>query len=113
MRLLAYLLLAATLASPACRDRSERVRQEKALAKTEILLQHLGQELDTYFIKTRERPATLGVLVDAGTISADQVVDSWGEPLRYESTGRSYMLCSNGPDKQAGSADDLCRSSRR
>lgn len=40
-------------------------------------------------------------------LTSDQMLDSWGTPIRYEATDTSYTLKAAGPDKSFGTEDDL------
>ena len=40
-------------------------------------------------------------------LSSDQMLDSWGRPIRYEAADRGYTLRSSGPDKTFNTRDDL------
>ena len=40
-------------------------------------------------------------------LSSDQMLDSWGRPIRYEVAAGSYTLRSSGPDKTFDTGDDL------
>lgn len=40
-------------------------------------------------------------------LSSDQMLDSWGRPIRYEAADAGYTLRSSGPDKQYNTEDDL------
>lgn len=42
-------------------------------------------------------------------ISAKEMVDGWGTPLRYEPAERSYVIRSAGPDKSFETKDDLVK----
>ena len=40
-------------------------------------------------------------------LSSDQMLDSWGRPIKYEVAGGRYTLRSSGPDKTFNTDDDL------
>jgi general secretion pathway protein G len=64
--------------------------------------------LDAYRATRREYPESLEMLVELKRLRKNQLVDSWFKPLSYEVNGDEYRLCSGGPDKMPGNADDLC-----
>ena len=57
-------------------------------------------------------PASLNSLVESSDkgnpplLKKEDLIDPWGEPIRYEREGRKFIICSSGPDKKLGTADD-------
>lgn len=76
-----------------------------------LLIDKVGQQLEATYARStpREFPENLNVLVEKGLLTADQVNDPWGTPLSYSANGRTYELCSGGPDKSVGGSDDICK----
>jgi|GEM_PF-444781 len=64
--------------------------------------------LDSYRATRREYPESLDALVELKRLRKNQLVDAWNKPLTYEVNGDEFKLCSGGPDKIAGNADDIC-----
>jgi general secretion pathway protein G len=56
----------------------------------------------------QEYPDSLEILVEQKKLNKKQLNDPWNKPLTYEVTGDDFRLCSSGPDKVAGSKDDIC-----
>ena len=40
-------------------------------------------------------------------LKKEDIIDIWGEPIRYEREGGKYIIISSGPDKKMGTADDF------
>ncbi len=59
-----------------------------------------------------ELPHVLKTLLKSGEISTADLHDAWGselriEPVTWNASAKYYMVLSSGPDKQAGTGDDL------
>ncbi len=59
-----------------------------------------GEGFDPYSV-------TLKRVRDDLDLSSDQMLDSWGRPIRYEAADEGYTLRSSGPDKIFNTGDDL------
>jgi len=44
---------------------------------------------------------------DQPLLKKEDLIDSWGEPILYEHSGRKHFLISSGPDRKMGTADDV------
>lgn len=64
------------------------LRQHKLQAD----LWRVERGLHLYLLTTGRLPARLEALVDAGYLSARQLRDPWGQPLRYQVQGLEYRL---------------------
>lgn len=78
-----------------------------------LLVDRISQQVEAHRARAtpREFPESLSVLVEKGLITEDQTKDPWGTPLSYSTNGRTYELCSGGPDQSIGGGDDICKSS--
>lgn len=78
------------------------------LMAARTLVRNVGNQVDLYRSIRREYPNSLDVLVEERRIPKSQTIDPWRQPLSYELTDLSFRVCSNGPDKQPGTQDDIC-----
>lgn len=80
-----------------------------------LLLNKVQSQLDLHAARSSDRkfPDSLSLLVEKGLLNEDQTKDPWGTELSYSSSGRSYELCSGGPDGSIGGGDDICVQSNR
>ncbi len=53
------------------------------------------------------RKVTLKRVREDLALSSDQMLDSWGRPIKYEAADAGYTLRSSGADKEFNTADDL------
>lgn len=90
---------------------TEAVRREK-LRRTAVLLSRMAESLNNYrqanggYVATEE----IGRLLDElfpRYLNPLIRFDLWGTPLSYQGSATSYRLVSAGPDRQAGTPDDL------
>ncbi len=74
-------------------------------------IRNIGQAVQTYMLD-EDCPGDLGVLVSDGMLKKEQLKDEWKEEIRFscssQKAGLEFELCSNGPDKKQGTADDIC-----
>ena len=81
------------------------------VAKKEIMV--IQQALTAYAIHHRNKtcPDDLDTLYKDGHITK-RPKDSWGQPFTYKCPGDNDTegadICSSGPDRKAGSDDDIC-----
>ena len=90
--------------------RKERRRNKVETAAT--LVNDVSEKTVTYAATYNELPRSLDVMVRRKLIKPKQLVDPWGARLAYD-PGNSgepddFSLCSNGPDGQVGTEDDIC-----
>ena len=87
-----------------------------ARALTEARLRVLESALTTFRMGTGGYPATLASLLNNdGTPNWSgpymngnrEFADAWGTPFAYERKGKTFEIISAGPDRIAGSADDI------
>ena len=73
-------------------------------------LQTISQGLDAYYVRHREYPDRLEVLVEAGMLEEKQLEDPWKKPIVFNLTSaNTYELCSGGEDLAVGGQDDICK----
>ncbi|MGH7406919.1 MAG: DUF4388 domain-containing protein [Candidatus Methylomirabilales bacterium] len=60
--------------------------------KLQADLWQVERGIHLYLLSTGRLPARLEALVEAGTLSARQLRDPWGQPLRYQVQGLEYRL---------------------
>jgi len=73
-------------------------------------LQTISQGLDAYYVRHREYPDRLEVLVDEGMLEEKQLEDPWKKPIVYNLTSaNTYEVCSGGEDLAVGGQDDICK----
>lgn len=73
-------------------------------------LREVGSALDACLDERGAYPADLAELVPGLLRDASLLVDPWGTPLRLEGSGAEMAVASAGPDRVAGSGDDIRRS---
>ena len=106
----------AAMVMPRLFGRSEQARESAAKADINA---NIALALDLYETDNGRYPQSLDELLQKGS-SPDtwkgpylkkKPVDPWGRPYEYklESDGKSYTLCSKGPD-EANNQDDVCNS---
>lgn len=87
------------------RAQSTKVRITKTTMNT------LSGQIESYMAEGDGSPPTsLQVLVDRQFIKASMLTDTWKQPFYFNpqgSNGRAYTLMSYGPDRQAGTIDDI------
>lgn len=79
---------------------------ELAQGQAEDGLNRLGTAVNNWYARKRDVPPSLQALVDVKYLKAEQLVDPWGTPYRLDDHG---TVCSSGPDKTAGTTDDICK----
>ncbi len=97
-------------------DRQDDAKKDLA----RISMGSLKNALDMYRLKNFHYPTTeegLNALVEAPAtaknwggpyVDANQILDPWNQPFRYESTGpKSFKITSIGSDAQEGTDDDV------
>ena len=88
-------------------------RSEKAKVRiTKTTMTTLSGEIDSFIAEGNGTPPqSLQVLVSEDFIKSSMLVDAWKQPFYYNPTGASagqrYTLLSYGPDRQAGTLDDI------
>ncbi len=82
--------------------------EEAKIGAAKTLVGNIGNTLAGYYATRSEYPESLDVLVEQKKLKANQTKDPWGTALVYEPSGGEFKLCSPGPDKRAGSQDDIC-----
>lgn len=85
-------------------------QEAEVMATRTLVSSTIPGALDAYRATRREYPESLEVLVELKRLRKNQLVDSWLKPLSYEVTSDGFRLCSGGPDKTSGNADDICNS---
>lgn len=87
------------------RSQSAKVRITKTTMNT------LGGQIDSYMAEgDGTPPRDLSVLVTKNFVKASMLSDAWKNPFYFNqqgANGRAYTLMSYGPDRQAGTADDI------
>lgn len=83
-------------------------KEAEVMATQTLISGTISGALDSYRATRREYPESLEALVELKRLRKNQLVDAWNKPLSYEVNGDEYRLCSGGPDKVAGNADDIC-----
>ena len=95
------------------RKERRRSRLDKAKAESaKTLVRNVTGKVVSYALVRVELPQSLDRLVDGKYVHPKQLVDPWRAGLAYDrgSSGEptDFSLCSNGPDGEAGSEDDIC-----
>ncbi|MFO0751059.1 MAG: type II secretion system protein GspG [Myxococcota bacterium] len=87
--------------------------KEADISAANILINKVSEQIDSHRARSTPRayPESLQVLVEKEMIDEGQTKDPWGTPLSYSTNGRTYELCSGGPDQTIGGGDDICKSS--
>ena len=71
-----------------------------------------GAGVEEYVVFMNELPDNLDQLVSppGGAPKFVELIkdDPWGNEYRYTASGRSFSICSNGPDGSSGGDDDIC-----
>jgi len=83
-------------------------KEAEVMATQTLVSGTIPGALDSYRATRREYPESLDALVELKRLRKNQLVDAWNKPLSYEVNGDEFKLCSGGPDKVAGNADDIC-----
>lgn len=83
-------------------------KEAEVMATQTLVSGTIPGALDSYRATRREYPESLDALVELKRLRKNQLVDAWNKPLTYEVNGDEFKLCSGGPDKVAGNADDIC-----
>ena len=83
-------------------------KEAEVMATQTLVSGTIPGALDSYRATRREYPESLEALVELKRLRKNQLVDAWNKPLSYEVNGDEFKLCSGGPDKVAGNADDIC-----
>jgi hypothetical protein len=86
---------------------------EQAKVETvQMQMQRVASALEMRYAVDGSYPTALDVLVEENMLSnARALEDPWGRRLQYRLTvadGQEWRLCSMGPDRRAGTADDVC-----
>jgi general secretion pathway protein G len=72
----------------------------------------ISQAVDIYMTRNGDFPSSLQELVEKKALKDKNLNDPWKQEIEYNypsSRGeQDYDLCSKGPDKTAGSDDDIC-----
>ena len=93
-----------------------RALSDAALALTESRLRLLENALEMFNMTTGGYPTVLSSLLKTdGTPywsgpylrNEEEIVDAWGTAFAYERKGNTYELISAGPDRIAGTPDDV------
>jgi len=77
-------------------------------------LANLANHIEMYLYEKDEYPSALDDLLKTTdrnkrkVLKSSQLRDPWKTKLVYRSEGDGFKLCSAGPDKREGSADDIC-----
>lgn len=83
-------------------------REAEVMATSTLVAGTIPGALDSYRATRRQYPESLDALVELKRLRKNQLVDAWNKPLIYEVNGDEFRLCSGGPDKVPGNADDIC-----
>jgi general secretion pathway protein G len=87
--------------------------KDAKIETTKTLVDNVASGVASYGATGRRGlPSDLNVLVEAKYIKQNQTVDPWDNELNYSpgTTGQldDFELCSNGPDGQSDTEDDIC-----
>ncbi|MCL4221331.1 MAG: type II secretion system protein GspG [Phycisphaerales bacterium] len=85
--------------------------QSTKIRITKTTMNTLSGQIESYMAEgDGSPPMSLQLLVDRQFIKASMLTDSWKQPFYFNpqgTSGRPYILMSYGPDRQAGTADDI------
>jgi len=76
-------------------------------------IHNISQAIEVYMMDS-DCPQSLSVLADSSNalLKEKQLKDEWQQEFIFncpsQKEGRSYDLCSKGPDKREGTPDDIC-----
>ena len=81
------------------------------IAKTQ--LSTVGKAVQVSYLRNREYPNDLKVLVEARLLPEKQLKDPWQQDIIYnypssKGDGHTFDLCSKGKDQRENSEDDIC-----
>jgi hypothetical protein len=78
---------------------------------TRSRVRKVKQAADQYYRSTGEAPGSPDALIERKYIKKDDKKDAWRSELRLlvnDSSDGPVQVCSDGPDKEPGSDDDIC-----
>lgn len=85
--------------------------QSTKIRITKTTMNTLSGQIESYMAEgDGSPPRDLQLLVEKNYIKASMLTDAWKQPFYFNpqgSNGRPYTLMSYGPDRQAGTEDDI------
>lgn len=85
-----------------------RARYVAQVAKTQADARGVGYAVEQYEKRNGSLPPSLDSLVSDGLVSSrDQLLDAWGNTLRLEKRGSTFVIVSDGRDGAANTRDDF------
>jgi general secretion pathway protein G len=90
-------------------------REEAMIRATQATIANVCAAIDLYEVDTGKYPPSLDSLVNPDGapnwngpyVKGGLPADSWGTPLAYSLSGKTYKVSSAGPDQNHGGGDDL------
>ena len=103
---------AKTKASPTARvDGPRNTKTLGKIKEARKLVTKVAGAMTVVIATSGQVPKDLKALVEDDFIQTSELVDPWGERLkltRMKAKGHSHQVCSAGPDRRTGTADDVC-----